>query len=179
MGFSRQEYWSRLPCPPPGLFVTQGSNPHLLRLLRWPTGSLPLLPPGKPTPVKRTKENFESWFCSWSSLTIFTWSTHQMEHQSGCKFKKALLDGNMKYRYTRGMKKCTCNMQKKNLNWTMAKNPVLLKCRRCVGDNWGDEYRKEAWNQWWKVRECQRSLSLIPWTEGVSEQGSAKIKAVL
>ena len=35
MGFSRQEYWSRLPCPPPGNLSTQGSNPHLLRLLHW------------------------------------------------------------------------------------------------------------------------------------------------
>ena len=26
-GFSRQEYWSGLPCPPSGIFPTQGSNP--------------------------------------------------------------------------------------------------------------------------------------------------------
>ena len=33
MGFSRQEYWSGLPCPPlQGIFLTQGSNPSLLRL---------------------------------------------------------------------------------------------------------------------------------------------------
>ena len=30
MGFSRQEYWSGLPFPAPGIFPTQGSNPHLL-----------------------------------------------------------------------------------------------------------------------------------------------------
>ena len=29
MGFSRQEYWSRLPCPPPGYLPTQGPNLHL------------------------------------------------------------------------------------------------------------------------------------------------------
>ena len=29
MEFSRQEYWSRLPCPPPGIFLTQGMNLHL------------------------------------------------------------------------------------------------------------------------------------------------------
>ena len=28
-GFSRQEYWSGLPCPPPGIFPTQGLNPGL------------------------------------------------------------------------------------------------------------------------------------------------------
>ena len=27
MGFSRQEYWSGLPCPPPGIFPTHGLNP--------------------------------------------------------------------------------------------------------------------------------------------------------
>ena len=36
MGFSRQEYW---------IFLTQGSNPHLLHLLHWQADSLP---PGKP-----------------------------------------------------------------------------------------------------------------------------------
>ena len=30
------------------IFPTQGSNSHLLSLLRWQTGSLPLAPPGKP-----------------------------------------------------------------------------------------------------------------------------------
>ena len=46
MGFSRQEYWSGLPCPPPGdLFLTQGSNPGLLRLVHWQVDSLPLGPP--------------------------------------------------------------------------------------------------------------------------------------
>ena len=29
MEFSRQEYWSGLPFPPPGIFPTQGSNPDL------------------------------------------------------------------------------------------------------------------------------------------------------
>ena len=28
-GFSRQEYWSPLPCPPSGIFPPQGSNPSL------------------------------------------------------------------------------------------------------------------------------------------------------
>ena len=31
-----------------GIFPTQGSNPSLLCLLHWHTGSLPLAPPGKP-----------------------------------------------------------------------------------------------------------------------------------
>ena len=42
MGFSRQEYWSRLLFPPPGIFPTQGSNPHFLSLLHWQADSLSL-----------------------------------------------------------------------------------------------------------------------------------------
>ena len=48
MGFSRQEYWSRLPCPPPGDLPNPGMKPVLLCLLHWQVGSLPLVPPGKP-----------------------------------------------------------------------------------------------------------------------------------
>ena len=45
--FSRQEYWSGLPFPAPGIFPTQGLNPHLLCLLRW-ADSLPLCHLGSP-----------------------------------------------------------------------------------------------------------------------------------
>ena len=48
MGFSRQGYWSGLPCPPPGALPDPGIEPHLLCLLNWQAGSLPLAPPGKP-----------------------------------------------------------------------------------------------------------------------------------
>ena len=47
MGLSRQEYWSGLPCPPPGN-LPQGSKLCLLSLLHWQAVSLPLVPPGKP-----------------------------------------------------------------------------------------------------------------------------------
>ena len=48
MGFSRQEYWNGLLCPPPGDLPDWGSNLHLLCLLHWQADSLPLVPPGKP-----------------------------------------------------------------------------------------------------------------------------------
>ena len=35
IGFSRQEYWSGLPCPPPGDLPNQGSNPGLLHAGRF------------------------------------------------------------------------------------------------------------------------------------------------
>ena len=34
-----------------GIFLTQGSNPCLLNLLHWQTGSIPLAPAGKPNSV--------------------------------------------------------------------------------------------------------------------------------
>ena len=44
MGFSRQEYWSGLPCPPPG-------KGGCLCPLHWQMGSLSLVPPRKPQSV--------------------------------------------------------------------------------------------------------------------------------
>ena len=46
MGFPRQEQSGRVGYHAllQGIFLTQGSNPHL----RWQAGSLPLVPPGKP-----------------------------------------------------------------------------------------------------------------------------------
>ena len=44
-GFFRQEYWSRLPCPPPGVLTNPGIEPRSLTLQ---ADSLPCEPPGKP-----------------------------------------------------------------------------------------------------------------------------------
>ena len=43
LAFSRQEYWSGLPCALPG----DVPNPRLLHLLHWQTASSPLAPPRK------------------------------------------------------------------------------------------------------------------------------------
>ena len=45
VGFSMQEYWSRLQCPPPGDLPDPGIKPTSLRLLLWQAGSLPPAPP--------------------------------------------------------------------------------------------------------------------------------------
>ena len=58
VGFPRQDYWSGLPCPSPGIFPTQGSNPHLLR---WQAGSLPPSHQGGPkgdSGVEKPQEGF-------------------------------------------------------------------------------------------------------------------------
>ena len=50
MGFSRQEYWRGLPCPSPGFLPDPGIRPACLTSdLHWQMGSLPLVPPGKPS----------------------------------------------------------------------------------------------------------------------------------
>ena len=49
-GFSRQEYWSGLPCPPRGDLPDPGIKPVSLTCvsyLHWQAGSLPPEPPGK------------------------------------------------------------------------------------------------------------------------------------
>jgi len=48
MRFCRQEYWSRLPCPPPGILPDPGIKPASLMSPALEGGSLPLLPLGKP-----------------------------------------------------------------------------------------------------------------------------------
>ena len=49
MGFSRQEHWNGLPCPPPGHLTNPGIKPASLRSPALAgEGSLPLAPPGKP-----------------------------------------------------------------------------------------------------------------------------------
>jgi len=52
VGFSSQDSWSGVPCPPPGDLLSPGIEPSLclsLRLLHWQAGSLQLAPPGKPS----------------------------------------------------------------------------------------------------------------------------------
>ena len=48
VGFSRQEYWSGWPCPPPGTLAHPGIKPASLMSPALAGGSLPLEPPEKP-----------------------------------------------------------------------------------------------------------------------------------
>ena len=59
--FSRQEYWSGLPFPPPGDLL-KPEILHLLSLLHWQADSLPWAPPGKPfhCPAKRKGDALEA-----------------------------------------------------------------------------------------------------------------------
>ena len=48
MGFSRQEHWSGLPCPPPGDLPNSGTESASPVSSALAGSSLPLAPPGKP-----------------------------------------------------------------------------------------------------------------------------------
>ena len=58
MGFSRQESWSGLPCPPSGDLLDPGNEPHLLHLLIWQASSLPLALSRKPNSKSTGREQF-------------------------------------------------------------------------------------------------------------------------
>ena len=48
IGFSRQEYWSGLPCPPPGHIPNPGIEAASPGTPAWQADSSPGEPPGKP-----------------------------------------------------------------------------------------------------------------------------------
>ena len=73
MGFSRQEHWSELPCPPQGIFLTQELNACLSGLLHWQVVSLPLAPPRKPCYVVAVQSLSHVW------LLVTPWTVaHQV-----------------------------------------------------------------------------------------------------
>ena len=75
MGFSRQAYWSELPCPPPGDLPNPGTELWSPTLQ---TDSLPSEPPGKP-PKKAEHQRinaFELW--CWRRLLTVPWTTRRL-----------------------------------------------------------------------------------------------------
>ena len=79
LGFSRQGYWSGLPCPPPGHLPDLGIDLHLLCFLRWQKASLPLLlvhlevpsPQHLPLNLAASLPLFSDcflWGCTWHSM---------------------------------------------------------------------------------------------------------------
>ena len=112
MGFSRQGYWSGLPCPASGDLPTQGSNPHLLCFLYWQVDSLPLSHLGSPE-LWRVLANFHShpklglWeprpltphphvnhrMRVWLSLNTSSWAPPQCQYPAFLTLKGAVTHG--------------------------------------------------------------------------------------
>ena len=76
-GFSRQEDWSGLPCPPPAL-------------LHWQVDSLLLTPPGKPSSQPWEKLNYVRWSVSYIFLRTFSFLSSFL-HKKNKKQKTFLL----------------------------------------------------------------------------------------
>ena len=93
-----------------GIFLTQGSNPHLLCLLHWQADSLPLVPPGKPKFHIFTQDfgahidqenpkGFAQGFCSAENRTLKNSSEREFAHANkqlvtianGCSFPLAAI----------------------------------------------------------------------------------------
>ena len=69
MGFSRKDYWSGLPCPPPGDLPHPGIEPTPLMSPDWQAGSLPLMAPGKPMPS--WAQDIHTWL--WAGERTLFW----------------------------------------------------------------------------------------------------------
>ena len=74
MGFSRQEYWSGFPFPPPGNLPDPGNEPKSHYVSHWQLGSLPLAPPGKP-PYFVINVTVDRSFLLWLNLLFITSAT--------------------------------------------------------------------------------------------------------
>ena len=72
-GFSRQEDWSGLPCPPPGL-------------LHWQADSLLLAPPEKPSSQPREILNYVRWSVSYIFLRTFSFLSSLFLHKKNLSY---------------------------------------------------------------------------------------------
>ena len=98
MGFSRQEYWSGLPCPSPGDFPNPGKmyKPVSLHLLHWQVGSLPWALPRKSTDLTSMKKE-EEWglykknFKLWCRADKSSANTIGSSGTNNCLLKKSLI----------------------------------------------------------------------------------------
>ena len=89
MGFSRHEYWSEVPFPPPGHFSDPGIEPTSLGLLHGQADSLPLVPPGKPKSSILTPKH--TWRTH-VSISMLRGSQRRTRQVVGKKMKEKKID---------------------------------------------------------------------------------------
>ena len=78
MEFSKQEYWSGLPFSSPGIFPTQGSNPHLLCPVSLAS---PALAGGFFTTSATWKDAGDKLFLQHMKIRYFVLSQSQLENE--------------------------------------------------------------------------------------------------
>ena len=88
MGFSRQESWSGLLCPPPGIFLTQELNPWLLQLLCcrwilycWATREAPTILIG-PAIISSSEHCYRNLITPLTGLALNSWLQTSDMHQT-------------------------------------------------------------------------------------------------
>ena len=95
--FSRQEYWSGLPCPPPGNLPNPGIEPRSPTLQ---TDSLPSEPPGKPSKHQTQWTNIKCKepgkhqalnICSLCLMNEYPWASHKVTCSSSSSDHLCLL----------------------------------------------------------------------------------------
>ena len=90
-GFPRQEYWSRMPFPTPGVLFDPGLNPRVLCLLHWQVDSLPLslYITIKYLPEYRSLEGSQAasvwWICAYYYIELQVFTIHYYFVLSPCK----------------------------------------------------------------------------------------------
>ena len=108
--FSRQEYWSGLPCPSPGDRPRPGLNPCLLCLLYWLEGSLSLSHLGNPG----WKRVF-AWANTSEHIHLMLWMRHgNLDH-----VVQNYLNWNWKKEFPKSKKKKKKKERKKAMNLTI------------------------------------------------------------
>ena len=106
VGFSRQEYWSGLPCPAPGYIPDPGVEPASLMLPALQADSLPTEPWGKPMhaytciymqtqSLQSSLTFYDSMDCSLPDCSLCPWNSPVKNTGVGCP---ALLQGSSQSR---------------------------------------------------------------------------------
>ena len=88
MGFSQQEYWTELPCPPPGCLLDPGLEPESLASPALQTDSLPQSHWGSPTKLVRLHYQQQFNAARRTQRQFFPKVRYRRKYQSGAGIQK-------------------------------------------------------------------------------------------
>ena len=128
MGFFRQEYWSELPCPPPG--ISPSRDWTCISYLCWQVGSLPLEPPVKWTILQFKKLIGTSLVVQWLRICIPTQGTQVWS-----------LVGVLRSRMPWGHRAHALQLLKPVCSRIWNEDPAHPKLKKI-----------KCWRQWWEIK---------------------------